>query len=65
MKPNASNPIGEVTLQLLLLAIDQILEDHATKDQVQKLILALRGDVISPGVDGYLVFPESIDTGLC
>lgn len=31
--PHASNPIGEATQQLLLLAIDRILEDHATTDR--------------------------------
>ena len=55
MKPHASNPIGEATQQLLLLAIDRILEDHATTDQAQKVRLALRDDSISPGVDGCVV----------
>ena len=30
VKPHAFNPIGEATQQLLLLAIDRILEQHAT-----------------------------------
>ena len=55
VKQHASNPIGEATQQLLLLAIDRILEQHATKDQQQKVRLALRDDAISPGVDGCVV----------
>ena len=55
MKPHASNPIGEATQQLLLLAIDCIVKDHATTDQAQKVRLALRDDSISPGVDGCVV----------
>jgi hypothetical protein len=55
VKPHASNPFGEATQQLLLLAIDRILEDHATKDQQEKVLLALRDDSISPGVDGCVV----------
>ena len=55
MKPHASNPIGEATQQLLLLAIDRILEDHATTDQAQQLRLGLRGYSIFPGVDGCVM----------
>ena len=55
VKPHASNPIGEATEQLLRLAIERILEDHATKDQQQKVQLALRDDSVSPGVDGCVV----------
>ena len=55
VKPHASNPIGEATQQLLLLAIDRILEQHATTDQAQKVRLTLRDDSISPGVDGSVV----------
>ena len=55
MKSHASNPIGEATQQLLLLAIDRILEQRATNDLQQKVQLALRDDSISPGVDGCVV----------
>ena len=55
MKPHTSTPIGEATQQLLLLAIDRILEDRANTDQAQKVRLALRDDSISPGVDGRVV----------
>ena len=55
MKPHASNPIGLATEQLLRLAIERILEQHATKDQQQKVLLALRDDSVSPGVDGCVV----------
>jgi len=55
MKPHTSTPIGEATQQLLLLAIDRILEDRANTDQAHKVRLALRDDSISPGVDGRVV----------
>ena len=55
MKPHTSTPIGEATQQLLLLAIDRILEDRATTDQAHKVRLALRDDSISPGVDSRVV----------
>ena len=55
MKHHASNPIGEATQQLLLLAIDRILKDPATTEQAQKGAAGPARRLNLPGVDGCVV----------
>ena len=55
MKHHASNPIGEATQQLLLLAIDRLLEDHATTDRAHPGAAGPARRLNLPGVDGCVV----------
>ena len=51
MKSNATNPVGQAVETLLARSVQRILDQEATELQQQKVLLAMRGDTMSPEME--------------
>ena len=51
LKSNATNPVGQAVETLLARSVHRILDQEATDLQKQKVLLAMRGDTMSPEME--------------